>query len=97
VYPQILKCTPNFQWQGVHVPLHLKLSGHAAKNATKFSDHPSISSVEIDVKVISIFSSRNPLKGPIILIWANLIKDYPKMLQTKFGDHPSLSSVKEDV
>jgi hypothetical protein len=31
------------------------------------------------------------------LIRANLIKDYPRMLQTKFGDHPSISSVVEDV
>jgi hypothetical protein len=33
----------------------------------------------------------------IKLIWANLIKHYPRMLQTKFGDHPSMSSVEEDV
>jgi hypothetical protein len=30
-------------------------------------------------------------------IWANLIKDYLKMLQTKFGDHPLISSVGENV
>jgi hypothetical protein len=31
------------------------------------------------------------------LIWANLIKDYIRMLQTKFDAHPSISSVETDV
>jgi hypothetical protein len=46
---------------------------------------------------ISIFSFTGPYKGPIKLIGANLIKDYPKMQQTKLSDHPSISSVEEDV
>jgi hypothetical protein len=44
-----------------------------------------------------ILSLCGPLKGPIKLISAQLIKDYPRMLQTKFGDHPSISSVAIDV
>jgi hypothetical protein len=45
----------------------------------------------------SIFSFSGLLKGLIKLIWANLIKEYPRMLQTKFGDHPSIGSEVEDV
>jgi hypothetical protein len=48
-------------------------------------------------KGYSIFSPRDPYKGPIKIIWANLIKDYPTMLQTKFGDHPSISSVEIEI
>jgi hypothetical protein len=47
-------------------------------------------------KGFSIFSPRDPLKGPIKIILANLIKDYPRIVQTKFGDHPSISSPEID-
>jgi hypothetical protein len=38
-----------------------------------------------------------PYKGPMKLIWANLIKDYRRMLQTKLRYYPSITSVEEDV
>jgi hypothetical protein len=46
-------------------------------------------------KGFPIFSLSDPLKGPIKLIWHNLIKDYPRMLHTKLRDHPSISSVEK--
>jgi hypothetical protein len=72
------------------------------KNAmlhTMFGDHLSIISGEDDIQscFFSIFSSSGPLKEPIKLLRAHLIKHNVRMLQTKFGDHPSISSVEGDV
>jgi hypothetical protein len=75
-----------------------KLDKRLPKNATKFGDHLSIISVGNDVWRFFLFLALvAPKRGLIKLMWANLIKDYPIMLQTKFGDHPSIRSVEIDI
>jgi hypothetical protein len=68
---------------------------------TKFGDHSSISSIEVDVRSFFQFLALETLKGVnqinMNTLGLRLPKNATDKVQTKFGDHPSISSIEIDV